>query len=153
MAHPLESRDLAFPLPEDCAGRVCAESGGGNFSKVMEEDRFTRNRREAGTQQASGWKPGGLHFLALALSFVLLILALVLGLTSGVGFIITVPLVLVALVIPVVMFLGYGRPRRIAGDCAFCGATVTTESHIAELDCPSCGKRIEWREGRFSGVA
>lgn len=120
---------------------------------VMEEDRFTRNRREAGAPEPSGWKPGGLQLLGLALSFLLLIAALVLGLTSGVGFIVTVPLVLIALIIPVMMFMGAGRPRRIAGACPFCGAMVTTQAHIAELDCPSCTKRIEWREGKFSGVA
>lgn len=124
-------------------------------STVMEEDRFTKNRRsaDAGANTVSGWRPSALHLLAFALSFVLLIVAIVLGLTTGVGFVITIPLVVVALIIPVGIFLGYGRTRKIRGTCPSCGAAVTVESHIAELDCPACRQRIEFREGRFSRVA
>jgi ribosomal protein S27AE len=63
------------------------------------------------------------------------------------GLVVAVPLVLVALIAAFLVFRGGGSPRQRNSRCPYCGAQMTTASHIAELNCPSCNRRVEFRNG------
>jgi ribosomal protein S27AE len=115
---------------------------------AVKEEGYVKAKRAAGQTDAGGWKPGVGQLLALALGALLVIAAIILGVTTGVGLIVAVPLVVVALVVALFVFRG-GRRRRAAAACPHCGAQVSVPSHISEFDCPSCGGRMETRE---SGV-
>ena len=108
----------------------------------MEEDRFTKAKRAEGSAAAdAGWSPGVGQIVGIVLCVLLLLAVLVLGLTTGIGFVFAIPLVLLALVVAVVLFRG--KPRRAATVCPNCNARVNAPSHIAEFDCPACGSRLE----------
>lgn len=114
---------------------------------VMREDKHTAAKKAEVGVDADGWKPGIGQLLALALCLVLIIAAVVLGVTTGIGFLFAVPLVALVVIIALVLFRGRKAPRQLAGPCPFCGAPVTAAEHIAELDCPACLRRIEIRDG------
>jgi hypothetical protein len=113
----------------------------------MEEDRHLRAKRDVAGMDTGGWKPGAGLLVGSALALILLVAAIVLGLTTGLGLVVAVPLALVALVIAFFAFTGGGRPRRNTGACPYCGARIEAPSHIAELDCPACRRRVEIRDG------
>jgi hypothetical protein len=107
----------------------------------MEEDRFTvRKRAEAGAGGA-GWSPGVGQILGIVLCVILLLAVLILGLTTGIGFVMAIPLVLLVVVVGVLLF-GGGAPRAETV-CPNCNARVGAPEHIAEFDCPACGTRLE----------
>jgi len=108
----------------------------------MEEDRFTREKRaEAG----AGWSPGLGQILGIVLCVLLLLAVIILGVTTGIGFVFAIPLVLLVVVVGVLLFRG-GTPRT-ATVCPNCNARVNPPSHIAEFNCPACGTRLEVGEG------
>ena len=73
---------------------------------------------------------------------VLLALATIaLGVTTGIGFVFAIPLVLLAVVVAVLLFRG--KAPRALTVCPNCNARVNAPSHIAEFDCPACGSRLE----------
>ncbi|MDQ3805363.1 MAG: hypothetical protein M3416_16225 [Acidobacteriota bacterium] len=111
----------------------------------MKEEGYVKAKRAAGQAEAGGWKPGVGQLLALVLGALLVIAAIILGVTTGMGLILAVPLAIVALVVALFVFRG-GRTRRAAAACPHCGAQVTVPSHISEFDCPSCGGRMETRD-------
>ena len=115
----------------------------------MEEDRYVRAAREQRGVEGGGWKPSVAVFLGMALLFLLLILVIVLGVTTGMGFVFAIPLLLIAIIIPFLIFTGALNPRAIRGLCPYCGARVRTRSHLAEFSCPKCGKQIEVKEGQL----
>ena len=112
----------------------------------MKEEGYVKAKRAAGQSDAGGWKPGIGQLLALVLAALLIIAAIVLGVTTGMGLILAVPLVVVALAAALFVFRGGGRARRATATCPHCGAQVTAPSHISEFDCPSCGGRMETRD-------
>lgn len=114
---------------------------------VMREDKHTAAKKAVDGVDAGGWKPGMGQLLALALCLLLIIAAVVLGVTTGIGLLFAVPLIALVIVITLVLFRSQKAPRQLAGPCPFCGAPVTAAEHIAELDCPSCRRRIEIRDG------
>ena len=114
---------------------------------VMREDKHTAAKKAVAGVDAGGWKPGMGQLLGLALCLLLVIAAVVLGLTTGIGVLFAVPLVALVIVIALVLFRGKKAPRQLAGPCPFCGAPVKAAAHIAELDCPACSRRIEIRDG------
>lgn len=112
----------------------------------MKEEGYVKAKRAAGGADAGGWKPGVGQLLALVLGLLLVVAALVLGVTTGVGLIVAVPLVVVGLALALLVFRGGGRTRRAEAACPHCGAQVTAPSHISEFDCPNCGGRMETRD-------
>lgn len=118
----------------------------------MEEDRHLRAKRAVEVDAAAddaGWKPGVGQLLGLVLALLLIGAAILLGVTTGAGFIIILPVILVALIIAFITVRGSARARQVAGACPHCGARIRTPAHIAELDCESCGKRVELRGKEF----
>lgn len=111
----------------------------------MKEEGYVKAKRAAGGADAGGWKPGLGQLLALVVGALLIIAAIILGVTTGMGLIVAVPLVVVALVAALFVFRG-GRKRRAAAACPHCGAQVSVPSHISEFNCPTCGGRMETRE-------
>ena len=112
----------------------------------MEEDRFTKERRAEGSAAAdAGWSPGVGQIVGIVLCVILLLAVIILGVTTGIGFVFAIPLVLLAAVVAVVLFRG--KPRRAQTVCPNCNARVNAPTHIAEFDCPSCGTRLEVGEG------
>jgi DNA-directed RNA polymerase subunit RPC12/RpoP len=108
----------------------------------MKEDRFTKEKRAAGSAAPDvGWSPGVGQIVGLVLCAILILAVIILGVTTGIGFVFAIPLVLLALVVAVVLFRG--KPRRVETVCPNCNARVGAPSHIAEFDCPSCGIRLE----------
>ncbi len=108
----------------------------------MEEDRFTREKRaDASAADDAGWSPGVGQIVGIVLAVLLLLAVIILGLTTGIGFVFAIPLVLLALVVALVLFRG--KPRRALTVCPNCNARVNAPSHIAEFNCPSCGSRLE----------
>src|SRR5688500_15836048 len=108
----------------------------------MEEDRFARERRARGGAAAdAGWSPGVGQVVGVVLCVILLLAVIILGVTTGIGFVFAIPLVLLAAVVAVVLFRG--KPRRTATVCPNCNARVNAPSHIAEFDCPACNTRLE----------
>jgi ribosomal protein S27AE len=112
----------------------------------MKEEGYVKAKRAAGQADAGGWKPGVGQLLALVLGVLLVVAAVVLGVTTGVGLIVAVPLFVVGLALALLVFRGGGRVRRTAVSCPHCGAQVTAPSHISEFDCPNCGGRLETRD-------
>ncbi|HEX8556799.1 MAG TPA: hypothetical protein VF668_01785 [Pyrinomonadaceae bacterium] len=108
----------------------------------MEEDRFTRDKRAEGRAAGgAGWSPGVGQIVGLALCVILALATIILGVTTGIGFVFAIPLLLLAVVVAVVLFRG--RAARTETVCPNCNARVDVPSHIAEFNCPSCGGRLE----------
>jgi predicted RNA-binding Zn-ribbon protein involved in translation (DUF1610 family) len=109
----------------------------------MEEDRFARAKRAEGRQGEGGWRPGVGQLVGLVIGAVLLLAALVLGVTTGIGMLLLV-MFAVALVVALLV-VGRGGKETAAGACPHCGAAFNFPSHMSEFNCPSCGKRVESR--------
>jgi predicted RNA-binding Zn-ribbon protein involved in translation (DUF1610 family) len=107
----------------------------------MEEDRFTKAKRAQEGADDVGWSPGLGQILGIALCAILLLAVIILGVTTGIGFVLAVPLVLLVIVVAVLLFRG--KAPRAQTVCPVCNARVGAPSHIAEFDCPSCGARLE----------
>ncbi|HEX8501517.1 MAG TPA: hypothetical protein VF659_13115 [Pyrinomonadaceae bacterium] len=108
----------------------------------MEEDRFTREKRADGSAAGgAGWSPGVGQIVGLVLCVILLLATVILGVTTGIGFVFAIPLVLIAAVVAVVLFSG--KPAKAATVCPQCNTRVDAPAHIAEFNCPSCGIRLE----------
>jgi len=109
----------------------------------MEEDRFAKAKRAAGRagDDDAGWGPGFGQLLGVALLVILILAAIILGVTTGIGFVFGIPLILVAVVAAVLLFRG--RTPTATTVCPNCNARVNAPAHIAEFDCPSCGTRLE----------
>jgi len=109
----------------------------------MEEDRFTRAKRDEGRQGEGGWRPGVGQLVGLVVGAILLLAALVLGVTTGIGMLLLVMFAVVLIV--ALLVLGRGGRKEAAGACPHCGAAFNFPSHMSEFNCPSCGKRVESR--------
>ncbi|HEX8145963.1 MAG TPA: hypothetical protein VF591_02080 [Pyrinomonadaceae bacterium] len=107
----------------------------------MQEERFTREKRAAAGVGGAGWSPGMGQILGIVLCVILLLTAIVLGVTTGIGFVLAIPLVLLVVVVGILLFRG-GTPRA-ATVCPNCNARVDAPEHIAEFNCPACGTRLE----------
>jgi DNA-directed RNA polymerase subunit RPC12/RpoP len=107
----------------------------------MEEDRFTREKRAEAGAGGAGWSPGLGQILGLVLCVILLLAVIILGLTTGIGFVFAVPLVLLVVVVGILLFRGQTPTAETV--CPNCNARVNAPSHIAEFDCPACGTRLE----------
>ena len=90
-----------------------------------------------------------LQLLGLALSAIIIIGVIVLGVTTGIGLVLAVPLFLVALTIPLLVFRGRSAANRVQSTCPYCGSAIKTPDHIAELSCPACGNKIEIRDRKL----
>jgi len=111
----------------------------------MKEEAYVKAKRAEGRADEGGWKPGMGQLFGLVLAAILVIAAIILGVTTGLGLVFAVPLGIAGLALAMVVFRG-GRTRRIAAPCPHCGARVTAPSHISEFDCPHCGGRMETRD-------
>src|SRR5215218_4254166 len=99
----------------------------------MQEERFTREARAAGRGDV-GWSPGMGQLLGVVLCVILMLAVIILGVTTGIGFVFAVPLVLLVLVVGVLLFRG--KTPRAATVCPNCNARVNAPAHIAEFNCP-----------------
>ena len=107
----------------------------------MEEDRFTREKRAEAGAGGAGWSPGMGQILGIVLCVILLLAAIILGVTTGIGFVLAIPLVLLVVVVGILLFRG--KAPRAETVCPSCNARVNAPEHIAEFDCPACGTRLE----------
>lgn len=106
----------------------------------MQEERFTREARAAGRIDA-GWSPGLGQLLGIALCVLLMLAVIILGVTTGIGFVFAVPLVLVVVVAGILLLRG--STPRAETVCPNCNARVQAPAHIAEFNCPACATRLE----------
>lgn len=81
------------------------------------------------------------QILGIVLCVLLLLAVLILGVTTGIGFVFAIPLVLLVVVVGILLFRG--RTPSAATVCPNCNARVNAPAHIAEFDCPACGTRLE----------
>lgn len=109
----------------------------------MREENFVKERRARTGTNEGGWKPSTAGLLGLALSGLLLVTSIVLGVTTGVGLLVAVPLAVLAIGIALVTLRGRASPAMRTLTCPSCGAGVEVASHIAEVSCPSCGTQVE----------
>ncbi len=107
----------------------------------MQEDRFTRQKRAEGRADSAGWSPGLGQILGIVLCVILLLAVIILGVTTGIGFVFAVPLVLLVIVVGILLLRG--RTPKVETVCPNCNARVNAPSHIAEFNCPACGTRLE----------
>lgn len=107
----------------------------------MQEDRFTKAKRAQGGADEGGWSPGFGPILGIVLCVILLLAVIILGVTTGIGFVFAIPLVLLIIVVAILLFRS--KAPRAATVCPNCNARVNAPAHIAEFDCPSCGTRLE----------
>ena len=107
----------------------------------MQEDRFIRAKREEGRIGEGGWRPGLGPLVVVVLGVVFVLGAIVLGVTTGIGFLFAVPVGVVLLAAGLVMFRG--KVARVATVCPECNARVPVPEHIVEFNCPNCGSRLE----------
>ena len=107
----------------------------------MEEDRFTRQKRAEAGAGGAGWSPGMGQILGIVLCVILLLVTIILGVTTGIGFVFAIPLVLLVVIVGILLFRG--RAPRAATVCPNCNARVNAPEHIAEFNCPACGSRLE----------
>ena len=115
----------------------------------MREDKYTKAARDEAPQTRSGWSPSLGQLLGLALSSIIIILVIVLGFTTGIGLIFAIPLVLFALIVPLLLFRGPFTPNKIQSLCPYCGSQIKIPDHIPELDCPGCNKHLEVRDRKL----
>ena len=85
------------------------------------------------------------QILGVVLAVILLLAAIILGVTTGIGFLFAIPLVLLVVVVGVLLFSG-STPRALTV-CPDCNARVNAPAHIAEFNCPACGTRLEVGDG------
>jgi DNA-directed RNA polymerase subunit RPC12/RpoP len=111
----------------------------------MSENRFTSEKRAAATSDRGLWAPGFGPLLLIVLCGVLLIGAIILGVTTGIGILFAIPVALLALVAAMVMVRG--NLRKQVSTCPHCARRIDFPAHMAEFNCPACGQRIE-SEGR-----
>ena len=111
----------------------------------MEEDRFTREKRAEAGAGGAGWSPGMGQILGIVLCVILLLAVIILGVTTGIGFVFAVPLVLLVVVVGVLLFRGSTPTAETV--CPNCNARVKAPAHIAEFNCPACATRLEVGEG------
>ena len=107
----------------------------------MEEDRFTREKRAETGARGGGWSPGVGQILGIVLCVILLLAVIILGVTTGIGFVFAVPLVLLVVVVGVLLLRGKAPSAQTV--CPSCNARVDVPSHIAEFNCPACKTRLE----------
>ena len=126
-----------------CAAHVRLVNIGGSRKgrTFMEEDRFTREKRAEAGAAAAGWSPGMGQILGIVLCVILALAVIILGVTTGIGFVFAIPLVLLVVVVGVLLFRG--KTPRAETVCPNCNARVNAPGHIAEFNCPACGTRLE----------
>lgn len=109
----------------------------------MEEEKFVKDRRRVTGTNEGGWSPGMGQLLGLVLSLILLVAAIVLGVTTGLGIIFAVPVGVVAVALAFLVLRGRSSPETKGVACPHCGTSVEVASHIAQVGCPKCGRQIE----------
>ncbi len=119
----------------------------------MKEEKFVKDRRAVTGTNEGGWSPGVGGLLGLALSVILLIASIVLGVTTGLGLVFAVPVSVVAVALAFLTLRGRPSPAARTVACPGCGARVRVASHIAEVACTSCGRQIEVGGARSEGGA
>jgi ribosomal protein S27AE len=112
----------------------------------MKEEAYVKAKRAEGRADEGGWKPGVGQMLGLVLGALLVVAAIILGLTTGVGLVLAVPLAIAGLALALLVWRGGGRVRQVAAKCPQCDTPVTVPSHISEFNCPNCGSRMETRD-------
>lgn len=112
----------------------------------MSENRFTEEKRASGAPDTAQWSPGFGPLLLVVLCGVLLIAAIILGVTTGVGLLFAIPLGVLALVAAAVLVRGHAR--KTAAACPHCGKRINYPPHMMEFNCPACGQRIEASDRR-----
>ena len=110
----------------------------------MQEERFTREARAAGRID-TGWSPGLGQILGIVLCVILTLAVIILGVTTGIGFVFAIPLVLLVVVVGILLLRG--STPRAETVCPNCNARVNAPAHIAEFNCPACGTRLAVGEG------
>lgn len=132
------------PFVDDSRENLGAEVGRGDRRgvRLMEEEDFVKAKRAEGQDLGRGWSPGAGQLLVLAVSALLIIAAIVVGLIGGLVF--AIPLAVLALMIPVITMRGGRGAAQQRRACPHCGATVEAPEHIAETDCPRCKRQIEF---------
>ena len=115
----------------------------------MEEDRFTKQKRAEGRADDAGWSPGMGQILGVVLCVILLLAVIILGVTTGIGFVFAIPLLLLVVVVAVLLFRG--KTPSVPTVCPNCNARVNVPEHIAEFNCPACGGRLEVGTGGAVG--
>src|SRR3712207_2888682 len=111
----------------------------------MREERFVKEHRlQTGTNEG-GWKPSTAGLLGLALSALLIVGAIILGVTTGIGLLFAVPVAVLGIGVALVVLRGRASPRMHATACPHCGARVEAASHLSEVGCPSCGRQVSLR--------
>lgn len=113
----------------------------------MEEDKHIKEKRAKMTPDRSLWTPSIASFIGIFLALLFIALAIVLGVTTGIGLLFAVPLGLLALVIVLMMFRG--KFRNSAAVCPHCGERINFPSHMAEFNCPTCTGRIIIRDRKL----
>jgi DNA-directed RNA polymerase subunit RPC12/RpoP len=81
------------------------------------------------------------QILGIVLCVILILAIIILGVTTGIGFVFAIPLVLLVVVVGVILFRG--RTPRAETICPNCNARLNAPTHIAEFNCPACGTRLE----------
>ena len=93
----------------------------------MEEDRFVKAKRAEGRGgDDAGWSPGLGQILGVVLCVILLLAVIILGVTTGIGFVFAIPLLLLVVVVGVLLFrsraprtarVGARASGRFSGSC------------------------------------
>jgi DNA-directed RNA polymerase subunit RPC12/RpoP len=112
----------------------------------MQEDRFVKAKRAEGRVAEGGWRPGLGPLVGVVLCLIALLAVIILGVTTGIGIVLAVPLGVV--IVAAALVLLRWTPGRAGVSCPNCGARVGVPEHITEFDCPACGTRLE----RVGGV-
>ncbi|HZS44500.1 MAG TPA: hypothetical protein VFC63_05315 [Blastocatellia bacterium] len=92
--------------------------------------------------------------LSIVIGIVLVIVGLFIsfffGISTVIGFLFGIPIIVVGIAIPLLMMGVSPEAKNVRGRCPHCGKMIAVPRHLRQTECPECNAVIEIEGGRFT---